>query len=68
MKLISYNTHDLTNEELTVRVYDENEKIVVYLEQKTGLCFLTFSSEEQYKGFVFELASSFGTSNKEEAK
>jgi hypothetical protein len=49
-------------------VYDENEKIVVYLEQRTGSCFLTFSSEEQYKEFVFELASSFGILNREVKK
>ena len=66
--MFSYNTHDLTNEKLTVRVYDENEKIVIYLEQRTGSCFLTFSSEEQYKEFVFELASSFGILNREVKK
>ena len=63
--MLSYNTHEISRERLTTRVFEENNKIVVMLEQNDGCCFINFNSEKQFKEFVFDLASSFGLIEKE---
>jgi len=56
----SYNTHELSESDFTVRVYNQGTQIVIELEQEEGTVFVTFNNEEQFKKYVFELASVFG--------
>lgn len=58
--MYSYNTHDLSTEDFQVRCYNDGSRIVVHLEQNDGSVFVTFTDEEQFKKYVFELASVFG--------
>lgn len=58
--MISYNTSDLSDSNLIVRAYDENDKIVVMLEQEDNVLFINFPNEQLFKQFVFEMASIMG--------
>ena len=58
--MYSYNTHELSENDFIVRVYNQGTQIVVELEQDEGTVFITFNNEQQFKKYAFELASVFG--------
>jgi hypothetical protein len=57
---ISFNEHTLSDKEIEVRCYNADFGIVVEVEQSDSLLYMTFDNEEQFKKYVFELASVFG--------
>jgi len=58
--MYSYNTHELSEGDFLIRVYNQGTQIVVELEQNEGTVFITFNNEQQFKKYAFELASVFG--------
>ena len=60
MDMYSYNTHELSEGDFLIRVYNQGTQIVVELEQNEGTVFITFNNEQQFKKYAFELASVFG--------
>jgi len=50
--MISYNTFDLENNKFDLRVYQENGKVVLLVEQDGGMLYLSFPNENKYQQFV----------------
>jgi len=55
MTMISYNTFDMEDRPFKLRVYEQDGKIVVMLEQEEGLLYLTFPNEQKYSEFLGQI-------------
>jgi hypothetical protein len=61
MKLISYSTHEFSNSEMSVVVYNESDgSRVIHIDQEDGMVHLVFANEEQLKHFITVISSVYG--------